>query len=81
VAVSKPKRYVEIAGHKVKVASDAEAERADFYVCMRVSDMPVARFNDDLILSCARCGHDIRCRPYAPSAPLKICIHCACALG
>ena len=63
-----------------KVVSDAEAETASMVICMRVADLPVGYFKDDVITDCALgCGFQIRHRPHMPKRPLKVCMQCAAA--
>lgn len=62
----------------IQIVSDAEAESAALVVCMRLVDMPVAQFPDDVITDCAHgCGFKIRHRPHSPKAPPKVCMQCA----
>lgn len=75
---------MRIKGHtfhnvsKVEIVDAAKAETAEVVVCMRVVDMPIAVFPDDVIADCAHgCGFQIRYRPYMPKAPAKICLACA----
>lgn len=65
----------------VEIIDDDEAEQADAVACMRVEDMPVANFDDDVITVCAMCGVAIRHRPYMPKRPPKVCIQCAFTLA
>lgn len=60
-----------------KIVSDAQAELADFVVCMRVADGNAFRFSDNVFGKCADCGHAIFWRPYNPKKPAYICVHCA----
>lgn len=62
---------------RIPIVPDDEAAKADFWVCMRVVDMPVAQFADDVIADCALgCGFAVRHRPYAPPAVRKACLPC-----
>jgi hypothetical protein len=64
----------------VKVVSKAEAEDADFVVCMRVGGGGEERFSDNVYGHCAVCHHPIFYRPYNPQRPPKVCMQCAVAL-
>lgn len=58
----------------IKVISEAEAEKLDFYVCPR-KGTPTP-FRDNLTGPCHDCGHPIIFRPYAPTRPVRICVQC-----
>jgi len=62
---------------KIEVASDDEAEEADFLVCVRASEPSV--FDDDLYDFCCKCSEKVRHRPHAPIVPKRICMVCAMA--
>ncbi len=55
----------------VEIASDTEAESADYYVCALRSYLL-----DDVRAACSRCGAVIYHRPHAPRKPAKICMNC-----
>ena len=59
---------------KVKVVSDATAERADFMVCMPWNTP--SPFADNLKGVCCECGADVMYRWYAPRKPRRICLQC-----
>jgi hypothetical protein len=67
------KRNAEIL-KQVKVVSDAEAEKADFVVCVRKGPSP---FTDNMTGVCSRCGVEVMFRWHAPRKPPKICVECA----
>lgn len=56
----------------IKIIDAAAAERATFVVCGPAND-----FTDNVETTCAECGAAIVHRPYAPKAPIKICLRCA----
>lgn len=71
------KKRVEIVpGFFVNIASEAEAERADFVACG-----PRSYFSDDVHTTCARCLGAIVHRPSAPKRPPKVCVACALVLA
>ena len=74
----------------IRAVDPAEAEKADFVVCMRVPDMgPVPTGDDALsafqrqvrarstIEQCSGCGHDVLVDSLSPKTPKRICFHCA----
>lgn len=61
----------------IEIASDAEAEDADYVVCAPVGPSP---FNDNLTGNCSKCGCEVMFRWYAPQKPPRICIECALKL-
>lgn len=64
--------------NEVRINNDTdEHESAHFFVCARVSDVPVGYFADDLFDFCTECGEKVRFRPHGPIAPKKICVQCA----
>ncbi len=66
-----PKEFME----KVTMVSDAEAETADFLVCMPASC--ASQFGDDFYGHCVECGVKVRYRWHAPRKPKRICVECA----
>jgi hypothetical protein len=60
---------------------DADAEKAEFFVCARDRGQRDKVFADNQSGICAHCGHPIYFRPYAPKRPTKICIECAVDLA
>jgi hypothetical protein len=64
------------------VVDQAAAEACDAVVCVRIADMPVGHFPDDVIVDCALgCGFQVRHRPYMPKAPPKVCMQCGLDLA
>jgi hypothetical protein len=66
-------KKIKIKGIPVELMSDAEAEKADFVVCMPVGDSP---FDDNLTGFCCKCGIKVMYRWHAPRKPAKICLEC-----
>jgi hypothetical protein len=64
----------------IRVVSDAEAERCDYMVCVRLADDPGA-FTDNLQGECCACGALVIFRPYAPAMPPRICVECVTQLA
>lgn len=64
--------FVEIAGVRVDLVSNAECERATIVVCADQS-----YFTDDVWTTCAHCATPICHRPYVPTTPPKVCLACA----
>ena len=62
-------------GFSMAIAKLAEAERAPFIICMPWSDPPVVA--DNIKATCMGCRCTLQHRPQAPSAPPKVCVHCA----
>lgn len=60
----------------ITITDHQEAEKADYYVCLRVADDP-HEFPDNMTGFCAQCGVPIIYRPHAPITPKKICTTCA----
>lgn len=59
----------------IEVVSQAEAEEAEFVVCMKVgADTP---FTDNLTGHCCACGEAVIFRPTSPVKPPRICLECA----
>lgn len=58
----------------IKVVSDAEAETAEYAVCLR--DGSPTPFTDNLKGECALCAAPIIFRPYIPKKPMKVCLEC-----
>ena len=76
----------------IRAVDPAEAEKADFVVCMRVPDMGPVPTGDDAwsafqrqvrarstIEQCSGCGHDVLVDSLSPKTPKRICFHCAIA--
>ena len=59
-----------------EITDHQEAEKADYYVCLRCEDDP-HEFPDNMTGFCALCGVPIIYRPHAPITPRKICTICA----
>lgn len=65
---------------RIRVVSEAEAERSDYVVCVRLADDPGA-FADNLQGQCCACGAAVIFRPYTPAKPARICVECAAQLA
>lgn len=63
----------------IHVVTAEEAEKADYFVCMRAGNP--SPFVDNVFGICAHCRTPIYFRPYAPTRPPKICVECALDLG
>lgn len=59
-----------------KIIDDDEAEKAQFFVCMRVGGKPLL-MADNLVGTCTECGEQIQFRPHGPTKPKKVCMECA----
>lgn len=64
---------------KVTVVSPAQAERAEFVICLRLGEW--TPFLDNIETDCAICHQRIVHRLDAPRRPAKICLDCASVLG
>lgn len=72
----KPKAPLDkVLGTSIKVTSQEDAEKADFYICMPA--ITPALFADDIYDDCTKCGTRVRLRPHAPKAPKRLCMECA----
>ena len=58
----------------IRIANQAELEKADFVICMPLPDPK--HFQGNIETECGICGEGIYHRPYMPKAPLKICANC-----
>ncbi|MGI8551149.1 MAG: hypothetical protein ACR2PL_10265 [Dehalococcoidia bacterium] len=58
----------------ITIVSDAEAEEAEFVVCM--PDGQAEYFDDDVRSVCFFCNCRIHYRPHCPKKPPKVCINC-----
>jgi hypothetical protein len=64
----------------INVVSDAEAEAADYLLCVRLADDP-GLFPDNVLGACCACGLAVVFRPHSPKRPPRLCLQCAAALG
>jgi hypothetical protein len=64
---------IEVNGVPVTLVCDADAEKADYLICM--PDGP-SDFTDNFKGACAHCGRPIMYRWHAPRTPTRICIDC-----
>lgn len=64
--------FIEVAGLRVYVGTEAECAEASFAICG-----PVSHFTDDVHTTCASCGTPVVHRPYAPAQVIKVCMACA----
>lgn len=67
-------------GVPFEIASETEAETADYTVCVLAADDP-GEFADNCTGPCAHCRAPIVWRPHAPKRPPKVCIRCAIDLA
>jgi hypothetical protein len=61
-------------GNKIEVVDPSEAEEADYYVCIPLTN-PLT-FPDNMIDTCCKCGKAIQHRPHYPVGVRKICMSC-----
>lgn len=65
---------MKIDGMEIERVSRAEAETAEFFVCLRWSDPPVLA--DNAMGLCSQCGTRVQHRPNGPKKPPKLCMEC-----
>ena len=59
---------------KIEIVEPDEAEEADYYVCISMTN-PLT-FPDNMIDACCKCGNAIQHRPHYPVGIKKICMSC-----
>ena len=76
-------KEMEIAGIKVTVQTDAECDKADWWVCVRKNeDYPRSPLATAVVGECSKCQHPIWFNPRAsPTGPRKICVECMLAVA
>jgi hypothetical protein len=60
--------------NKIEIVTYDEAEGADYYVCIPLTN-PLA-LPGNMIDACCKCGQAIQHRPNYPMTPKKICTSC-----
>ncbi len=56
---------------------DPNADKADAVICRRVTEPLILA--DNLVGTCANCGHAVQFRPHAPKSPPRVCDECYAA--
>jgi hypothetical protein len=61
----------------IHVVSEAEAEKANYVVCVRVCDTGFPDIPNSYKANCFACGAPVWVAPSAPMMPARICLICA----
>lgn len=69
---------IKVNGVPVTVVDDAEAETADYLICLREGP---SQFTDNFKGVCCHCGAPIMYRWHAPRKPKRICLECGAKLA
>ena len=71
-------KVIEVAGIKITVQTDAECDKADWWVCVRKNEnYPQSPLATAVVGECSKCQHPIWYNPRASlTGPKKICVEC-----
>ena len=71
-------KTVHVSGIPIKVESNEECNKADWWVCVRKDEnYPESPLPAAIVGNCSKCNHDIWYNPNSGlTTPAKICIQC-----